>query len=344
MKNPFSPSFGLSPSEYIIRPAQTTEIINTFTNEPTTNSTYMLSGVRGSGKTVFMHNIAKILEDKGWITIPLNAQKDMLHSLAAKLYNHPLFFPLCLNAKLDLSILGIGLSIEKSNPISDEEVAIENMLTLAKEKGIKILVTIDEVKNNQSMREFASAFQIFVGRELPIYMIMTGLYKNINNLRNVDSLTFLYRAFRVNMGALNISLIATKYKNIFSVSDEKAATLASLTKGYSFAFQSLGYLLWENKSLPEDELINLYDVYLADYSYEKIWTELSPKQKNVLKCLSELGGENVKCKEIIKKMESDSNKFTGYRDILIKEGIIVSNSYGHISMALPRFSEFVSYQ
>lgn len=46
----------------------------------------MITGVRGSGKTVMMTNIvSEIKKDEEWLTVELNPTRDMLQSLAAKI-------------------------------------------------------------------------------------------------------------------------------------------------------------------------------------------------------------------------------------------------------------------
>ena len=58
MNNPFTLSFGKKPVQYISRITQTNEIIDNFNAEPPSNQIYMITGVRGSGKTVMMTNIS----------------------------------------------------------------------------------------------------------------------------------------------------------------------------------------------------------------------------------------------------------------------------------------------
>ena len=68
---------------------------------------------------------------------------------------------------------------------------------------------------------------------------MTGLYENINSLQNEKSLTFLYRAAKIELKPLNLRTIAENYHSKLSVDEETALKMARLTKGYSFAFQVL---------------------------------------------------------------------------------------------------------
>ena len=58
MNNPFTLSFGKKPLQYISRIAQTNEVLQNFDAEIPSNQIYMITGVRGSGKTVMMTSIA----------------------------------------------------------------------------------------------------------------------------------------------------------------------------------------------------------------------------------------------------------------------------------------------
>ena len=58
-KNPFSLSFGKEPISLINRSMQTAEIIETFEDENPAYQVCMITGVRGSGKTVMLTEITK---------------------------------------------------------------------------------------------------------------------------------------------------------------------------------------------------------------------------------------------------------------------------------------------
>ena len=52
--NPYTLTFGKSPEQIIERLSQMNEVISTFRNEPPAQQAYIITGVRGSGKTVFI--------------------------------------------------------------------------------------------------------------------------------------------------------------------------------------------------------------------------------------------------------------------------------------------------
>ena len=89
-KNPFSLSFGKEPISLINRSMQTAEIIETFEDENPAYQVCMITGVRGSGKTVMLTEITKkIRSDDDWIVMDLSPERDLLQSFAANLSNDP---------------------------------------------------------------------------------------------------------------------------------------------------------------------------------------------------------------------------------------------------------------
>ncbi len=178
--NPFMISFGVEPTQYIERYTQTDEIRETFRAEKPSNMSYMITGVRGSGKTVLLSYLTeRFAEDGDWIVINVSPDSDMIQRIAAKLYSRKESKALFVKAKLDLSAFGLGVSIEKGDQIFDIETALEQMLRLLAEKRKRILIAVDEVVNNEHVREFASSYQLLIRQKLPIYLLMTGLYENI---------------------------------------------------------------------------------------------------------------------------------------------------------------------
>lgn len=344
MNNPFTLSFGQKPLQYISRIAQTNQIIDNFKAEHPSTTIYMITGVRGSGKTVMMTSIAnEIKKNDNWIVIELNPLRDMLQSLAAKLYSIPQLHDLFLKAKLDFSAFGLGISIENASPVTDIEDVLSHMLEHINRCGKRLLITVDEAVNSDNIKIFASSFQIFVRDNLPIYLLMTGLYENIYELQNDKSLTFLYRAPKITLEPLNYTAIRKNYMDIFNISADDAEKMTLLTKGYPFAFQVLGYLYWEyrnDKSI--DDILPEYDQYLQEYVYEKIWSELSSHDRDVLTVISSCGSDRVK--DIREKLGMNSQQFSVYRDRLKRKGVINTQEYGRISVALPRFAEFVQIQ
>ncbi len=337
MKNPYSLQFGREPEEYISRLEQKETVINSFLNDEM--QIFMVTGVRGAGKTAFMSNIKyEFTGLKDWVVIEVGTEKDMLNTLAAKLSSENKLGELFKSARINLSYLGFGIEINGTQPVTDIDVALSRMLEVLKKHKKKLLVTVDEVIDNQYVREFATSFQILIRDKLPIYLLMTGLYNNIDELQNEKNLTFLHRAPKIHLNPLNIGTMASSYRRNIKVDDKSSIKMAQLTKGYPYAFQVLGYLSWKNKGNYE-EVIDDFKQYLDEYVYDKIWSELSPKDKYVLYGIASV--DSGKVSDIREFLKLTSNEYNPYVRRLKRKEIIRGDNRGYVEFVLPLFDRFV---
>ena len=337
--NPYSLIFGKEPKQMISRSSAMAEVVEVFCESEPSQQVFMITGVRGSGKTVLMTEISKEIEKKEeWIVVELNPENDLLNGLAAKLSGENSLATLFRNAKINLSVLGLGIGIEGVAPIRDIESALIKMLESLKKQKKRILVTIDEAVNTKEMRAFASAFQIFIRKDLPIFLLMTGLYENIDVLQNEKHLTFLYRAPKLELRSLNIRTIAENYKKNFAIEDGVALKMAKLTQGYSFAFQVLGYFTGENDGRMEKALPQVRQ-HLEDYVYEKIWADMSARDRKIAYGIAI--SKNGKISEVREILGIETNEFNPYRKRLIRRGIINGEERGYVHFTLPMFADFV---
>ncbi len=211
------------------------------------------------------------------------------------------------------------------------------MLASMARHGKKLLICVDEVVASDYLRAFCSAFQIFVRANLPVFLLITGLYENIEALRNTPNLTFLYRATRVSMDPLSQFSIADSYQSMFDLPREPALRMAAWTKGYSFAFQVLGYYTWEHDGDPDRAYADAYQ-YLAEYSYIKIWSDLSQRDREFAEAVAR--SEHNQNKEIRELLGWTSNQYNPYRMRLIRKGLLDGQTYGHVYFVLPEFGRF----
>ncbi|WP_029230951.1 hypothetical protein [Butyrivibrio sp. VCB2006] len=340
-RNPFVLNFGKVPKQYISRELIIDEIVQEMTEDGTQNNCFMLTGTRGSGKTVTMTAIEQqVLESDEWIVIRLNAERNMLESLVGKLYDSKEFLTKFVDANINLSKFGIGLNIGSKSPVADIESALEIIMKEIQRKNKKLLVSVDEVSNTPAMREFASSFQILIREELPIFMLMAGLYENISDLKNEKNLTFLYRTPQYEMEPLNLTLIADRYLKLFGIDQESAMNMAIITKGYPFAYQAMGKYVWEEKNHEvTDTVLAKFDEALSHYVYKKMWSELSEKDKWFMSFIVKKDVTPVA--ELLEITKQKKNEFSQYRERLRDKGLIDVSDRGIIKVKLPRFDAFV---
>ncbi len=343
MNNPFELTFGLKPSNYISRLKQSDEIISNFKSK-TGNKSFLITGVRGTGKTVMLSHISKQFEnEKNWIVIELIPNYDMLEQFASALYDSSIMNKIFNNKTFGFSFSGISFSISGEKPITNVISLIEVLLDRIKKCDKSVLIAVDEVSNNDYVKTFTQAFQLLIRKEYPIHLLMTGLYQNIYELQNDKDLTFLYRAPKISLEPLNLAAITNSYQELLNITKEEALLLAKETKGYAYAYQVLGHLVFERQNPKlDDKLYAKYDQYLEEYVYEKMYSELSSNDKKILKAFTSDDINSVD--NLLLKSKMKKNVFSVYRDRLIKRGIIESPEYGKLLLKLPRFYEFLERQ
>ena len=105
--NPYTLVFGKEPPRLVSRTPLLDEITGSFSGNPPAQQIYLITGVRGSGKTALLTELSKKLRrEKDWIVVELNPERDMLQALAAKLSSENDLANIFKSAKINLSFLG----------------------------------------------------------------------------------------------------------------------------------------------------------------------------------------------------------------------------------------------
>lgn len=176
-----------------------------------------------------------------------------------------------------------------------------------------------------------------------MYVIVAGLYEDIESLENADGMTFFLRATKYEMSPLNISYIREDYQKTLDVSPETAEKLALITKGYAYAYQALGKYMWDDGGRKiSDNVLRSLDDALAEKVYKKIWSELTDKDKWFLRYI--VTKDRMSASELLELTKQSHSSWSVPRARLREKGILNVESRGVISLALPRFREFVNMQ
>ena len=191
-RNPYTLLFGKQPVTFLPREVQREMIIDEFCEEVINEQAYVIVGLRGSGKTVFMSDVSKYFETQdNWVVADLNAERNLLEDFVSKLSSMSKLTEIFLHAKINLSLFGFGLEISDAEPVANIEFAAKQMLESLQKHKKRILVTVDEITNSKSVREFALAFQSFIRAGLPVFFLSTGLYENVKQLEEAKDSGFV---------------------------------------------------------------------------------------------------------------------------------------------------------
>lgn len=341
MRNPYVISFGRIPTQYISRRVLISDIIDTLESDIIEEQAYKLTGVRGTGKTVTLTEIEKkIRENDNWIVVGVKSNGNIIEDIIANLYSSVPFLTSFVDANLNLTKFGIGLNLSNKSPVASLDYALKTILREVDRKGMRVLITIDEARKTKHMGDFIQEFQILIREELPVFLIAAGLYEDVESIENAEGLTFFMRAAKYEMTPLNHTFIRNDYEKTLNVSREVAEKMATITKGYAFAYQALGKYMWDlNAQDITEEVLALLDEALAEKVYRKIWSELAPRDKWFLEYI--VKKDKMSATELLKMTNKKHNEWSEPRKRLTEKGIIDTKIRGQIIVCLPRLKEFV---
>lgn len=342
-ENPFTVSFGRANTQIIERDSDLQTIFDDFDKEPAQKTTYILTGPRGCGKTVALsHILDHYRAQKNWVVARLSMTDNMIEQLASLLYENGLSKYKFLKAEFSVSFHGISFHVAGNTPATSIETYLEKILAYYKSKGIRILVAIDDVAKTPAMVNFIRTYQRFLIDHHDVRLLLTGLYKNISKLETERSLTFLFRAPKIQLSSLSLLAIAQSYESVFHMNEDEALETAKLTKGYALAYQILGDILFrKGKKEITSAVLKEFDKDLAEWSYDIIWSELTIKEKEILTAVAQGFSSN---QEIMEKLSMSKGNLAIYKKQLSQEGLLNVSIRGKLQFSLPRFDRYVILQ
>ena len=357
--NPFNPNFGRMPQLFLDRD----QIVQDYVTEinegfDTPVQTTVIYGVRGAGKTALLTDICNQLQQNDWLVINLIGNDDILASLVSQLY-HAVTPPLqrAFNHLQGMQIVHIGVSFtqETTGTTAEYQTLLMTMLRKIADHHMRVMLVIDEVKSTQSMRTFASLYQLLIRENLPVALIMTGLPENISELQNNSVLTFLLRSHRIELQPLNPTVMIQSFAQKFKEGKRQVNmtvlnSITALTRGYAYAFQLIGYLIWKHTQPGDvideqliEELLPEYQLGLSRNAYTKIYQDLSEHDRLFIRAMAAEPTAKVKMKQIQERTHKPANYLSNYRQRLLASQIIRSAGYGYVAFTLPQFKEFVQW-
>lgn len=291
-----------------------------------------------------------------WIVINLAVGEDLLITLVKLIYDRMSNKFREIFDQLDWHFEAWGVSINKNskNTIekNDLRIVLEKVLKQLKEKGIKVLVTLDEAQSTPEVKQLATTYQLMRREKYNISLVMTGLPSEVSELQNDNILTFLLRSGRITLTPVDAISMKYSYLSAFTrdnrkIDDNILSKMVRMTAGYAYAFQLLGYLVWntDDKIITKNTLESIllgYKGMLFRNVYVKVYSSLLSKDREFIQAMVESDKEKVPIKDIMTKMDKPKNYISIYRRRLIDDQVIFSKERGYVEFTLPYFADFVA--
>ncbi|MDR0950962.1 MAG: ATP-binding protein [Candidatus Ancillula sp.] len=356
--NPFSPNFGQLPESILDREGLVSSYIGTLSGKSNSPEwTTIFSGIRGSGKTVLLGEIAEQAKKEGWIVLKItaggNLQNESLAilSLESKKGNFDI-------SGLSVGFFGFSAGVNFNNSeISSWRTKIMEYLDKGPKNIKGILICVDEVqKLDNSLRTLAIDYQNLLQDKYKIAMVMAGLPHAISDVINDTVLTFLRRSNQIFLSGIEYRSVLNSYnaifsKNGFNLSKDNYKIISKMTSGYPYLYQLIGYYAFEICTHKENDEIDLTskdieiikekaENRMAKSVLEPIINSLSEKDKDFLRAMSIDDGKS-KIADVSSRTGMSKSYLSQYRKRLLESGLITDSERGYVNFAVPLLREYM---
>lgn len=340
----------------------------------------LLNGLRGVGKTVLLNEIARMAEKEGYRTVHLEAHENkplavlLVPPLRRLLYELDRMAGAGHLAKKGLAVLKsflssvkfsygefeAGLDIEPEKGAADSgdlEADLPNLFCAvaeaAQERQTGIAILIDEIQylKQEELSALVMAMHRLQQRQLPLVLVGAGL--PILPALVGDSKSYAERLLQFPvLGPLaepdaERALQEPVREAGVEFDSDALHEIFRLTKGYPYFLQEWGYQSWNHAETSPITLATVQGatetiVKRLDENFFRVrFDRLTPKEKEFLRAMAELGPGPHRSGDIAEVLHSKLGRISPVRAGLINKGMIYSPEHGLLSFTVPLFDEFM---
>lgn len=377
IKNPFSPGAGSPPPELAGREEilESALIALARIKAKRAEKSILMVGLRGVGKTVLLHTIELMAIENEYKPIMIEARDDkkfsqllvpplksLLFSLdVGKLVSDKVKRAYRALKSFDLSInpdgkFQLGIDIDPEKGIADSGDLETDLTQLfvalgeaALDRDTAIAIIIDEIQylNDEELASLIMAVHKINQLSLPVIVVGAGLPQLLGKAGNAKS--YAERLFNYpEVGPLSDedarkALLEPVIVQNARFTDEALDEIIKVTEKYPYFIQEWGYQAWK---IAKESPINIDDVRQAsdeainrlDKNFFRVrFDRLTPKEKEYLRAMAELGQGPHKSGDIANLLGVASQKVAPYRASLIRKGMIYSPQFGLTDFTVPLF-------
>lgn len=357
----FNPSFGNRPLRIVGREQELATLRSGLMAAPGSDlRAPIIIGQRSYGKTAILTEAESIASDLDFACASVAVNRSMLQNVLDGL-TVSAGAQLSKRTKVDEVSVGafgfsLGIGVERNElRVEGFQAKLGLLLDRLESKGLGACILVDEVQpNHEELRELTQAYQHFSGRGRNIALIMAGLPRCVSRTLNDKVSTFLYRAERIELAALDIDDVYLYFVQAFQemgIAFEEGEMLraARLTSGLPYMMQLVGrnIVLLSNGGASKvdaacvDEAARLAKEKLFRNVYMPCADSMSAADLALARAIAEEGGKAAAA-DLKEHLSISDETYQQTRRRNIDNGIIASGGYGIVAFAMPFFSEFLA--
>jgi type II secretory pathway predicted ATPase ExeA len=326
----------------------------------------LLTGLRGTGKTVLLGKLAALGEHHGFRVIRQEAVggDDTVRSFLAqtrRLLDDLDRTPKVVRAlrsidSVSLSVIGANLRVDREAPHPDREAladVVTDLAAAAAEHQLGVMLAIDEAQMMPAgdLRRLLAGVHRCGQDGLPMWCLLAGLPNLVGDVARAA--TYAERMFTVaDLGPLSPAQVAQAvvepaHEIGVQWTTEATDAITDLSDGYPFFVQTWAYHTW---NAAVDEPISAADVQRAapaanrtlDMSFFAARIARIPDSEvRYVRALASLGPGPHRSGEVAEAAGATTASVAAFRDRLIGEGVIYAPRYGWVEFAIPHFDAYV---
>jgi DNA polymerase III delta prime subunit len=382
LHNPFSPGAGTPPPELAGRDDILKQALLTLARVKRGRSekSILIIGLRGTGKTVLLHEISAIAEKENYRAVMIEAHEkkslpalllpelrrvlfslDMGEMISAKVKRGlRVLKSFVSNVKVTINEVDFGIDIEPEKGAADsgdlESDLAQVFIALgeaAQDRDTAVAIIIDELQylSEEELSSLIMAIHKVSQKSLPLVVIGAGLPQLVGKAGRAKS--YAERLFDYpELGPLKkedakAALQVPVQKEDVSFTEEALEEIIRVTEGYPYFLQEWGYQAWNiaTKS-PIDinvaKLATVTSIQRLDQNFFRVrFDRLTPREKEYLRALAELGSDPQRSGDVAEELGLDVKIAAPLRNNLIKKGMIYSPKHGDTAFTVPLFEGFM---
>lgn len=381
VRNPFAPGAGTRPPELagrddlVERAAIALDRIAL--GRPARS--FILYGLRGTGKTVLLGEIRRDAEARGLQAVRMEAPEGRslpallaapLRALLLKLDRmesaksgaRKALRALASFAKLKVSYQDIEVTIdaEPERGVADSgdlEVDLTELLlaigVAAKERGTAAILTIDEIQyvRENELAALISALHAVAQAQLPVAMVAAGLPQLLGQMGRAKS--YAERLFEyvevaaLGPGAARNAIVIPIEREEESIEPQAVDAIIAATQGYPYFLQEWGKHAWDLAfaapiSVQDVENATVTALAELDASFFRVrFDRLTPTEKRYMRAMAELGPGPHRSGDIADMLGKQVTQLAPIRNSLIRKGMLYSPAHGDTAFTVPMFDQFM---